>query len=322
MTSPTVSHARQLAASGQVAQAVARLEQASLQGDVDALFCLATWHLAGHGVVRDLERARGLLRRAVEIGHVDAALMEIALTANGSGGPVDWTEALARLKIAAQGDLVAQQQLALIDRMALAPDGAPVAVPEGEALAGGWDVRLFRQFLTGDECHHVISEGQALLEPAMVIDPRSGRPMPHPIRTSDGGIFGPAREDLVIQAINRRIAAASGTMLSGSEPRTLLRYAVGQQYRQHHDCLPHVRNQRAWTMLIYLNEGYAGGETIFPRLGLSVKGRKGDALLFRNTDAQGQAAEAAMHLGAPVMAGQKWLCTRWIRHDRHDPWNP
>ena len=91
MTSPTVSHARQLAASGQVAQAVARLEQASLQGDVDALFCLATWHLAGHGVVRDLERARGLLRRAVEIGHVDAALMEIALTANGSGWPVDWT---------------------------------------------------------------------------------------------------------------------------------------------------------------------------------------------------------------------------------------
>jgi prolyl 4-hydroxylase len=111
-------------------------------------------------------------------------------------------------------------------------------------------------------------------------------------------------------------------MLSGGEPLTLLRYAVGQQYRQHHDCLPHVRNQRAWTMLIYLNEGYAGGETIFPRLGLSVKGRKGDALLFRNTDAQGQAAEAAMHLGAPVMAGQKWLCTRWIRHDRHDPWDP
>ncbi|WP_420144942.1 2OG-Fe(II) oxygenase [Sphingobium sp.] len=320
MTSTIVPHAQQLAASGQTMQAVAHLEQGAGRDDVDALFCLATWHLAGYGVARDLPRARDLLHRAVGIGHVDAALMEIALTANGSGAPVDWPGAIDLLNIAAQTDPVAQDQLALIDRMALDRDGYPAMAPSGQPVTAQWDVRLFRNFLSADECHHVITQGAPMMEPAMVIDPRTGRAVPHPIRTSDGGIFGPARENLVIQAINRRIAAASGTQTACGEPLTTLRYGVGQQYRQHHDCLPHVQNQRSWTMLIYLNEGYMGGETVFPYLNVSVKGRKGDALLFRNIDPQGRPAPLATHLGAPVTAGQKWLCTRWIRTQDHDPW--
>ena len=322
MTSTAVFTARQQASVGQTSRAVSILEQASRHGDVDALFCLATWHLAGYAVPRDLPRARTFLRRAVEIGHVDAALMEVALTANGSGGPMGWAAALELLQTAARNDPVAQDQYALIDLMRLRSDGYPVAKPSGQALTSQWDVRLFRGFLSAGECHHIIMQGEDLLEPAMVVDPQTGRSVPNSVRTSDGGIFGPAREDMVIQAINRRIAAASGTTVSCGEPLTLLRYAIGQQYRAHHDCLPQTSNQRAWTMLVYLNEGYAGGETEFPRLGLSIKGRKGDALLFRNVDDHGLPAPAAAHLGASVTAGQKWLCTRWIRASPHDPWNP
>lgn len=134
-------------------------------------------------------------------------------------------------------------------------------------------------------------------------------------------MIGPVQEDLV-RALNRRIAAASNTEITQGEPLAVLRYAPGQQYRPHHDALPGAANQRLWTMLVYLNESYAGGETRFPPLGLSVRGRLGDGLLFRNAAENGAPLPDALHEGAPVTAGRKWLCTRWIRQAAYDPWNP
>jgi prolyl 4-hydroxylase len=73
-------------------------------------------------------------------------------------------------------------------------------------------------------------------------------------------------------------------------------------------------------MLVYLNEGYRGGETAFPANGLQFRGRGGDGLLFANLDGEGEVEQAARHTGLEVTAGAKWLCTRWIRQRRYDPW--
>lgn len=75
-------------------------------------------------------------------------------------------------------------------------------------------------------------------------------------------------------------------------------------------------------MLVYLNQGYGGGATVFPATGLSVSGRGGDGLLFANLDADGGIDAMAQHAGQPVTAGAKWLCTRWIRQRPYDPWAP
>ncbi len=47
--------------------------------------------------------------------------------------------------------------------------------------------------------------------------------------------------------------------------------------------------QRIATFLIYLNEGYEGGETSFPRIGLNYRAEQGDALFFANVDARRRA---------------------------------
>ena len=52
-----------------------------------------------------------------------------------------------------------------------------------------------------------------------------------------------------------------------------------------------ARGQRAATFLIYLNDGYEGGATQFPRLDWQYRGGRGDALLFSNTDAAGPGTE-------------------------------
>ena len=97
------------------------------------------------------------------------------------------------------------------------------------------------------------------------------------------------------------------------EPLQVLRYRPGQQYRNHYDAIAGLDNQRALTMLVYLNDAYQGGETRFVRTGLAVRGRKGDALLFRNILPDGRPDPMSEHAGLPVVSGTKLIASRWIR---------
>lgn len=321
MAATPVAHAETLLAQGRTADALATVTAAGERGDVDALMRHATWLLAGVAGPRDFAGARSRIRRAVEIGHVDGALMEIALVANGCGGPADWAEARRLLDIAAVGDPVAAAQRALLARMAIDDSGKPLSVPEGERLSDMHDVRLFPGLLTPDECRHVAEVAAPMLAPSTVVDPVTGRQSANPIRTSHGAVIGPTQEDLVIQALQHRLAAISGTERDQGEPFSVLHYAPGQEYRPHVDTLPRTDNQRVMTLITYLNQGYPGGDTIFPALDLGVAGRAGDVLLFANVTADGNPDPASRHAGLPVRAGTKWIATRWIRARRYDPWN-
>ena len=132
--------------------------------------------------------------------------------------------------------------------------------------------------------------------------------------------FGPLAEDRVIQLINERLAQVTGTTAEQGEPLHVLRYLPGQEYRPHVDALPGVANQRHWTVLVYLNQGYGGGATRFDLAGVEFAGREGDALVFRNVDAAGASDPRTRHAGLPVTEGIKWLATRWIRARRYHPW--
>jgi prolyl 4-hydroxylase len=310
-----------LLANGQSVAAVRLLEQASTQGNVAAIFLLATWYLIGTAVPRDVSKARSLLRRATSIGHVDAALMEIALTANGSGGPASWHNALEQLKVAAKGDPLADEHLALIHAMSLSANGQPTDLIPGELIGAKPDVMYFRSFLSSAECAQLATAARDLLEPARIIDPVTGAHRLDPVRTSLGAVIGPTRENLVVAAINRRIAAVSNSAWDQGESLSILCYQRGQQYRPHHDGLPSAANQRIKTLIVYLNDGYEGGETEFLASGLRVKGRAGDAILFSNVDAEGSIDPLSRHAGLPVTKGNKWIATRWIRQHRHDPWH-
>ena len=133
-------------------------------------------------------------------------------------------------------------------------------------------------------------------------------------------MIGPTRETLPIRAINLRVAAVSGSTVDQGEALVVLRYTPGQEFRPHYDSLPNTRNQRAATVLLYLNDGFGGGETVFPAYGLSVRPKAGDAILFSNTLPDGSPDARANHAGLPVTHGVKWLATRWIRARPFSPW--
>jgi prolyl 4-hydroxylase len=82
------------------------------------------------------------------------------------------------------------------------------------------------------------------------------------------------------------------------------------------DALPAEPNQRILTALVYLSDDYEGGETTFPHIGLSFRGRTGDALIFRNAGPDGRPDPLSLHAGLPVTKGIKYLASRWIRAKR------
>lgn len=308
---------------GEAQDATAIAQDAAAHGDADALALLARWRLIGQPLDRDLAEARRLLRAAAVAGHDDAARMEVALAANGTGAPADWSAALALLKQAAERHGgVAAQDLALLSAMAIDATGTPVTLPPPDRLGEGYQVLRWRNFVTPQECAHIAMSVRDILAPSVVADPRTGRSIAHPIRNASAAVIGPTRESLPIQAILRRIAVATGTTVEQGEALSVLHYAHGQEYREHLDALPHAANQRIMTALIYLNTGYVGGETRFPEQGLSIAGGGGDMIAFANLRADGAHDPRSRHAGAPVRQGVKWAATRWIRARPLDAWNP
>ncbi|WP_066721112.1 prolyl hydroxylase family protein [Sphingomonas pituitosa] len=305
-----------------VSAAVALVEKASAAGVRDACFRLAMWLLAGAPIARDLPRAIEALHGAALAGHADAALMEAALVANGAAATPDWARALQLLRAAAdKANAVARQHLLLLDEMALSDAGHPLTLPAPEVLHDAPRIVRLPKLLTPAECEHLAMSAADLLQPAMVFDPKTNRMVNHPVRTSDNAVIGPTRESLVVQAILRRVAAATGTDVGQGEPVSLLRYSPGQQYRPHLDTINGSTNQRIKTVLLYLNEGFAGGETRFELLGIDVVARGGDALVFDNVLEDGRPDPRSRHAGLPVRAGAKWVATRWIRAAPYSPWD-
>ena len=311
--------AETMAASGRVPEAVLALNQLAARGDADALFTLGMWRLAGQFVPLDLGAARDLFRRAGEAGRTDAAIIHTNFLASGVGGAPDWKAAMARLEALARTDARSKAQLKLIRKMELTEDGAPLAMPKGELCSPSPHVERFPGLLTPAECDYLAAAAAPMLKPSLVVDERSGRQVPHPIRSSDGAIFSWLLANPAVHALNRRMAAASATHVDQGEPLQILRYRPGQQYKAHYDALAGLKNQRIMTLLVYLNDDYRGGETRFLKAGLSLKGRKGEGLLFRNTLADGRPDPMSEHAGLPVTAGVKLIASRWIRAEPFVP---
>jgi len=310
-----VTQANALVDRGDIRGGALTLKQAEQAGDARAAHELAIWCLEGRLVRRDLAASRALFERAAALGDATSAAILRAFIAGGVGGPADWPRALALLRQAAPRDPEAAAQLQLIEAMTLAPDGQPIGEFASERLCENPEVRTFPGLFTVAECDYLIATAVPKLQPSIVVDPHSGRQVPNPIRTSSGTGFPFIDENPAIHALNRRLAAASGTDVHAGEPLQVLSYAPGQQYHEHSDALPNVApaQQRVLTFLIYLDEDYEGGETAFPALGLKVRGRAGDGLLFRNALDDGTPNPRSVHAGLPVTRGVKHLASRWIR---------
>jgi prolyl 4-hydroxylase len=311
---PMLAQAFALSQAGRDAEALLILNQLAAQGDPDGLFTLADVHWRGQVVPRNAARAMELFGRAADAGNSMAVRAYTNLLANGSAGGRDWRLSLERLADEARGDRRRAQMLALIRRMDLTQEGDPRSLPKRRMLSESPQVAMFPRLLSDSECDHLVEVAEPNFERSMI----HGIDSPDyldPVRTSDGSVMHNLIEDPAIHALSRRLAAAAGVTVAHAEPLLILRYRPRDQYRPHLDFLPGAENQRLVTALVYLNEGYEGGETAFVKAGFKVKGRKGDAIIFVNIQADRRADPMAEHAGLPVVRGVKLLASLWM-HER------
>jgi prolyl 4-hydroxylase len=261
----------------------------------------------------DAETARDMLRRSAELGRLDAAVIYAGFVAAGIGGAREWQNGLAMLRALGKVSRSSARELALIGDMALTPDGGPVALPPAEPVCESPHIVAFRGLFTAAECRYLIEAATPMLTPALIVDVATGMQKRDPVRISDGCGFTWPLENPAVHALNRRIAAASGTAPEQGEPLQILRYRVGGEYKPHYDSVPGFANQRALTVLVWLNEEYEGGETWFTEPKLALKGQAGDAVLFRNIGPDGRRDPKSAHAGLPVISGEKMLASKWIR---------
>lgn len=184
------------------------------------------------------------------------------------------------------------------------------------------NVALICDLVSDEECDQLIKWSAGRMKSSEVVDRESGSSYQSSVRTSEGSHFERGENEL-ISRIEARIAALTGVPVNHGEPLQMLRYGVGGEYLAHQDffdpadagtqVLTQVGGQRIATLVVYLSDVAEGGETCFPELHLSVKPIKGSAVYFEYQNAGGELDVRCLHAGMPVIEGEKWIMTKWLR---------
>ena len=186
-------------------------------------------------------------------------------------------------------------------------------------------VVVFGGVLSDEECDAMVEMGRRRLRPSAVFNPDTGADEAHEARSSEGTFFRRG-ENALCARIERRLAQLVDWPLENGEGLQLLRYGPGAEYRPHYDYFDpdrpgaHVAlsrgGQRVASIVMYLNTPARGGATTFPDARFEVGAVKGNAVFFAYD--RPHPMTGSLHAGAPVIEGEKWVATKWLRVGRHD----
>ena len=266
--------------------------------------------------------------------------MLATLEAVGAGRRRDWNRAFDFLALAAErGSAHAKGQLRLLARMSDLSDqvadedwrlarasidiGALLQAPAPVPLAERPRLRVFHGFARADECRWLMERLRPRLQPAGIWDEVTGKGVVDDYRSNSAAEVPVQDMDVVIALVRARISEATRLPEFIFEIPQLMHYAVGEEFKPHHDFLDPAkpgfaldyarRGQRMGTFLLFLNDDFEGGETEFPQAGISFRGKTGDAIFFANVTRDGQPDPLTLHAGRPPTRGEKWILSQWIR---------
>ena len=218
-----------------------------------------------------------------------------------------------------------------------APVQVPEPLPQGTRTtvwAGDREVKVlvslaaprvvvFGDLLSAEECDEMIALAAQRLARSETVQTDTGASEVNEARTSQG-MFFERGEHPVVARLETRIAALLSWPLENGEGLQVLRYAPGAEYKPHYDYFdpghsgtPSILKrggQRVASLVCYLNTPAQGGATVFPDVALDVAPVRGNAVFFSYDRAH--PATKTLHGGAPVIAGEKWVATKWLREGR------
>ena len=242
--------------------------------------------------------------------------------------------------VAAFNEVMAQHTAALGATSSLAsrlkvpdplPQGARVTLWAGDrnvdVIVSLTDPRIvvFGNLLSHEECDEIVALARTRLARSETVQTITGATEVNDARTSDG-MFFERGEHAVCERIEQRIAALVNWPMENGEGLQVLHYAPGAEYKPHYDYFDPDQpgtplillrgGQRVASLVCYLNTPALGGETVFPDVSLQVAPLKGNAVFFSYDRPHPQTK--SLHGGMPVIEGEKWVATKWLREGRFD----
>jgi prolyl 4-hydroxylase len=174
-------------------------------------------------------------------------------------------------------------------------------------------------FLDPEECAAVLDELHfAWWWPSTLVDPTSGsryRTARRQSETTTQWWFVPPLLDLVA-GIEARLHETLAVDPLALETWQGTRYGPGGRFSPHVDAGldgAGPAGDRRLTVLLYLDEPAAGGETAFPCLGLAVRAVPGRLLVWANLLPDGSVDRTMLHASRPVERGTKATLVNWAR---------
>lgn len=282
---------------------------------------------------------QALLQQAMQAGSGEAVEFAAVIFASGMTGQQDWSQALDYLAHAASlGWMPALKQLEYLAYPKERPSAEGLdwrqlrqrididrllEIPERRSLCDSPRIRALDDFLPPRFCEWLINRARPRVTRARIYDRTNVEGKETDDRTNSSTSFALIDLDLILLLTQTRIAKLASVPLFAMEKSMVLHYAIGQEFKPHHDYLDpnqpaHLADmrqfgQRLATCLIYLNDDFDGAETDFPTLGQAFRCDAGGALVFANVDEQGVPDPRTLHAGLPPSRGEKWLFSQWIR---------
>lgn len=181
-------------------------------------------------------------------------------------------------------------------------------------------VVVFGNVLADEECEALIAAAAPRMARSQTVVTATGGAEVNRVRTSQGMFFERGESDLV-RRIEARIAKLLRWPLENGEGLQVLHYVPGTEYKPHYDyfdpdaagtpAILRRGGQRVATLVMYLNEPEKGGGTAFPDVHFEVAPKRGNAVFF--SFERPHPSTHTLHAGMPVLAGEKWIATKWLR---------
>lgn len=187
------------------------------------------------------------------------------------------------------------------------------------------NIVVLANLLSEEECDALVAAARPRLSRSLTVSVKTGGEEENVDRTSQGMFFARGESDTIAR-IEARLAHLLRWPLENGEGLQILRYGPGAEYKPHYDYFDPKEpgtssilargGQRVATVVIYLNEPEAGGGTVFPDVQFECMPRKGHAVFFNYS--QPHPDSRSLHGGSPVLSGEKWIATKWLREHRFD----
>ncbi len=156
-------------------------------------------------------------------------------------------------------------------------------------------------FWTKQTCEDLIAKSEAVGYEEATVTTKNGQMMLKEVRNNDRVLY---HDEVLATTIWEALEPFAPSKFGNSKAIGLnelfrfYKYQAGQQFKKHRD-QSYVRNETEasyFTFMIYLNDGYEGGETTFQDF--SINPKQGTALIFQHH---------LLHAGTEVKQGVKYV---------------